>query len=76
MSNLYLEFASGTPESAAKALELIVKYGGIDGGHHKAWVLDQVVRALTEDKYDDLVIHATDGEDGPDTYEWDTGIAP
>jgi hypothetical protein len=34
-------------ERADKALELIVRYGGIDGDHHKAWVLDQVCRILT-----------------------------
>jgi len=30
-----------------EALDLILEYGGIDGGHHKQWVLDQVVRTLT-----------------------------
>ncbi len=30
-----------------KAIEFAVKYGGIDGDHHKAWVIDQMVRALT-----------------------------
>lgn len=30
-----------------KALSLIVAYGGIDGAHHKDWVIDQVTRALT-----------------------------
>lgn len=34
-------------ERIAKALEIIVKYGSIDGAHHKDWVLDQAVRALT-----------------------------
>ena len=29
------------------ALEYAVKYGGIDGSHHKDWVIDQMVRALT-----------------------------
>lgn len=28
------------------ALHFIFKYGQIDGGHHKAWVLDQVSRIL------------------------------
>lgn len=28
------------------ALEYISRYGGIDGAHHKQWVLDQVVRIL------------------------------
>lgn len=31
-----------------KTLELITLYGGIDGGHHKQWVLDQVLRILTD----------------------------
>ena len=30
-----------------KAIMYAVKYGGIDGDHHKAWVIDQMVRALT-----------------------------
>lgn len=60
----------------SEALDLIVRYGGIDGAHHKAWVIDQVVRALTGDGYDEWVRAAKDGEDGPETYEWDEGIAP
>lgn len=58
------------------AIDTIIQYGGIDGDHHKAWVLDQVVRILAEDEYDKIVSEAKDGEDGPDTYEWDEGIAP
>lgn len=34
-------------ERIAKALDFAVRYGGIDGDHHKAWVIDQMVRALT-----------------------------
>lgn len=34
-------------EKIARALEIAVRYGGIDGGHHKMWVIDQMVRALT-----------------------------
>jgi hypothetical protein len=30
-----------------KAIDYAVRYGGIDGDHHKAWVIDQMVRALT-----------------------------
>lgn len=62
--------------AAAQATDLAVKYGGIDGAHHKTWVIDQMVRALAGDGYDALVAAACDGEDGSDTYEWDTGIAP
>lgn len=57
------------------ALE-IAHSGGIDGAHHKQWVIDQMVRALTGDKYDEWVKEHKAGDDGPDTYDWDEGIAP
>ncbi|WP_319533401.1 hypothetical protein [uncultured Cohaesibacter sp.] len=84
----------------AKAIEIAVRLGGIDGAHHKAWVIDQMVRALTgcpdvtgealgpnnvpysylaqgeSKEYQKLVKNACKGEDGPETYSWDTGIAP
>ncbi len=87
-------------ERVEKALELITLYGGIDGSHHKQWVLDQTVRILTNcpviqrtwidangkeytfddygesEEYDKWLVEYQDGEDGPTTYEWDTGIAP
>lgn len=70
-------------ERITRALEVAVKYGGIDGGHHKDWVIDQMVRALTgcaegseSEEYRKLVADACAGEDGPNTYEWNTGIAP
>lgn len=76
-----------------RALELAVKYGGIDGDHHKAWVIDQMVRRLTgcpvvevmpgghevlgeSAEYRALVRDARNGEDGPETYDWDVGICP
>ena len=58
------------------AIEMAISHGGIDGDHHKTWVIDQMVRILAGDKYGDIVAYARDGEDGPDTYEWDEGIAP
>lgn len=63
---------------AVKALDLIGRFGGIEGEHHKTWVIDQVVRILTSDPklYNDWVAQQKRGEDGPDTYSWSTGIAP
>ena len=58
------------------SLNLIVQYGGVDGAHHKQWLLDQVVRILSNKAYDVWLDVYSDGADGPDTYEWDTGIAP
>lgn len=65
-------------ERITKALDVIRQYGGIDGGHHKQWVLDQVVRALTGTNagYRQWVRDQRAGEDGPRTYDWDQGIAP
>jgi hypothetical protein len=59
-----------------KAIELAIRYGGIDGDHHKAWVIDQMVRELTGDDYDKIVAGACHGIDGPATYDWSVGIAP
>lgn len=59
-----------------KAIELAIRYGGYDGGHHKMWVIDQMLRVLAGDNYDQIIKDANAGEDGPNTYEWDTGIAP
>jgi len=58
-----------------KAMEVIERYGTIDGGHHKMWVIDQVVRYLVPD-YDEWVKEMKAGEDGPETYYWDIGVAP
>lgn len=62
-------------EKIDKALELIHYYGGIDGDHHKQWLLDKLVHCLADD-YDEWVKEYEAGEDGPNTYDWNTGIAP
>jgi len=83
-----------------KAIELGFKYGSTDGAHHKMWVIDQMIRILTDcptvtrkatdvnqkeyeyqalaesDKYRELLAAFRAGEDGPETYSWDEGIAP
>jgi len=71
-----------------KAIDFAVRFGGIDGAHHKDWVIDQMVRALTgckqnesdeleaSDEYNELVKDACNGKDGPNTYTWEEGIAP
>lgn len=38
-----------------KALDIAFQYGQIDGDHHKTWVIDQIVRILTGDKYNEFV---------------------
>lgn len=59
-----------------EALESARNYGWIDGAHHKMWVIDQMVRRLTGDGYAAWVAAYQQGEDGPNTYTWDTGISP
>lgn len=58
------------------ALNIALKYGQIDGAHHKLWVIDQMVRALTGHNYDAWVKLHCAGSDGPNTHGWDVGIAP
>ena len=59
-----------------EVLELISSYGSTDGEHHKQWLLDQVIRILTGDRYGKWVKNFEAGEEGIKTYEWDIGIAP
>lgn len=73
----------------ADALKVAYCYANIDGANHKAWVIDQMVRALcgckynfkTErygenGKYQIWVKRHNQGEDGLETYSWDRGVAP
>lgn len=66
----------GTLVGHAEALEVAFRYGEIDGAHHKAWVIDQMCRALLGDGYATWVERRKAGPDGPDSYIWDEGIAP
>ena len=63
----------------SRALAYAARFGQIDGDHHKAWVIDQMVRQLTGDEYEEWVkeYEGPDPDIDPEeTYEWDTGIAP
>lgn len=59
-----------------RAIKIALRYGQIDGSHHKTWVIDQMLRALTGENYDGFIKEYCKGEDGDNTYEWDCGIAP
>lgn len=55
-----------------KAIEIAYQYAQIDGDHHKMWVIDQIIRKLLKNNYDNWVKeYEEDGE-----YLWDTGINP
>ena len=65
-------------ERIEKALDIAKNDAMIDGAHHKQWVIDQMVRALADTpiRYKRFIRDAKAGEEGPQTYEWDEGIAP
>ncbi len=54
------------------ALALACCYARIDGAHHKDWVLDHMVRALTGPEYAAWVAEYEEGG----KYAWETGTAP
>jgi hypothetical protein len=75
------EYEKDLKERVDKALEIIYNYGQIDGDHHKTWVIDQVVRALTAEAYDKWIsdYQMADSEEDyleGNYYEWDEGVAP
>lgn len=66
-----------------KALEIAFEFGQIDGSHHKAWVIDQMVRELLGDDYKKKIEkYMFDGQDPVEAvqnenyFKWDIGIAP
>lgn len=66
-------------ERIDNAVAVALRYGGIDGDHHKQWVIDQMIRALLAPaEYDEFVRDSTLGPNGePDHYSpWDHGIPP
>ena len=63
-------------EQIDAALNIAWRFGGIDGAHHKEWVIDQMVRALTGENYARWIADACAGEDGPESYSWSEGIPP
>jgi hypothetical protein len=62
--------------AVVEAINVAVQYGGSEEAHHKAWVIDQMVRILAGDEYGRVVAEARAGDDGPLTYGWDEGVAP
>ena len=58
------------------AIKLGLRYGNIDGGHHKMWVIDQMIRILAGESYDAIITASKVGVDGAETYGWNIGIAP
>ncbi|WP_326554626.1 hypothetical protein [Micromonospora sp. NBC_01813] len=68
----YVQVADAPRTQIAEALAIAFKHGGYDGAHHKAWVIDRMVRALTGGEHYAAWIkgYEQDGE-----YEWERGVA-
>ena len=52
------------------ALEYITRYGGIDGSHHKQWVLDQTIRIL---KNTPVIVTLAQWDNGYSEWRFTTG---
>ena len=53
------------------AVDVALHFGSIDGAHHKAWVIDQMLRHLLGPAYQETIRRRSDAD-----YPWDEGIAP
>lgn len=65
-------FLTADEDGPQKALDLAFSYGQIDGSHHKTWTIDQMVRALTGENYEDFINFyrfAPEGEEGVESQE-------
>lgn len=64
-------------EKLSEIMDIAELCGGVDGSHHKQWGLDQIIRIITgPEGYGRWLEGYKHGEYGPETYEWDEGIAP
>ena len=70
IARLSLMEATNLKRRIDSAVEIIGAFGGHDGGHHKQWVLDQVLRALLTPEQYETWVNRIDGR------EWDQGIPP
>ena len=58
-------------ERICEALDIADTCGQIEGDHHRAWVIDQMVRELLDTHY-----HQWLGKRAERGDDWDVGIAP
>lgn len=55
------------------ALRMAMTYFPEECEIHCQWAIDQIVRCLAGDGYEEFVALAEAGDDGPATYEWPAG---
>ena len=59
-----------------KAVDVALECGQFDGSHHKMWVIDQMLRALLDTSYEEVIDSWNEEAKNYDADEWDVGIAP
>ncbi|MGM0215442.1 WDGH domain-containing protein [Enterococcus sp. AZ109] len=74
--NSLLDSTNKSEKRIDKALDIAFEWSRIDGDHHKMWAIDQMVRELTGENYEEWVSTYESGDNGEKEYEWDAGIAP
>jgi hypothetical protein len=60
--------------SVNAAIAVAARYAGIDGAHHKQWVIDQMLRSLMGT--DEYASWRLDRDAEKDYEQWDEGVAP
>lgn len=63
------------PNGIGKALHYAVEGLMTDGGHHKQWYLEEILKAFGVDLDVLRKVMLEEDEDG-DSYDWEEGIAP
>lgn len=63
-------------ERIDNAVKIAWQYAQFDGGHHKMWVIDQMLRELHGTAGYRKFVEAYETPDGEDYYTWDIGVAP
>lgn len=65
-----------TADGKAEALELLFRYGQLKDSREKDWLIDQLLRSIAGDHYEDfLAIYSIDEEFGS-SYSWSPGEPP
>lgn len=65
--------SGGAMRAIGEAIAIAERWGHAEGDHHKAWVIDQMVRALTGVDYEHWVAAYESDNEGS---LWIQGVAP
>lgn len=71
----YQAFLRSNQDTAATALMIASKYAMVESESHKAWVIDQMIRALTGSQYEAFINHSCE-RNNKENGEWDEGSVP